>query len=321
VSPATLTALSLTAQSGIDAGGTWRTDRRPAESVCRSPLPARGLGERNRSKTISIRGRLDGQFRSGKATGSRDSLLGVPEGTDPGYKTLLAAWEKEKAAWEKEKARYDTVFDAATRRYETDLADWQWDKNKWCPEWCAACGYAKSPLERPMYEPPAAPLLPRTPGFGGSRRHDWGDDDWGDRAVVRRVGGLRFSTMPDAEAPVRPGAVSTGPWWRWKSQESQPRPQWCRGCAPVDLHRSVTGIGELEDSNRPTGNIPAGAGLAWTPEQQKRMGMTRSKRPVVRVARTASIADEIRNLSALRDEGVITESEFQSLKRRLIEGG
>jgi hypothetical protein len=127
--------------------------------------------------------------------------------------------------------------------------------------------------------------------------------------------------MPDAEAPVRPGAVSTGPWWRWKSQESQPRPQWCRGCAPVDLHRSVTGIGELEDSNRPTGNIPAGAGLAWTPEQQKRMGMTRSKRPVVRVARTASIADEIRNLSALRDEGVITESEFQSLKRRLIEGG
>lgn len=281
----------------------------------RSPLPAHGRGERNRSKTISIRGRLDGQFRSGKATGSRDSLLGVPEGTDPGYKTLLAAWEKEKA-------RYDTVFDAAKRRYETDLAEWQRDKDKWRPEWCASCGYAKSPLERPMYVPPAAPLLPREQGFGGRRRDVWGDD-WGDRAVVRRVGGLGFSTMPDAEAPVRPGAVSKGPWWRWKSQESQPRPQWCRGCAPVDLHRSVTGIGELEDSNRPTGNVPTGAGLVWTPEQQKRMriGRVQSKRPVVRVARTASIADEIRNLSGLRDEGVITESDFQSLKRRLIEGG
>jgi len=51
------------------------------------------------------------------------------------------------------------------------------------------------------------------------------------------------------------------------------------------------------------------------------MGKARSKRPVVRVARTASIADEIRNLSALRDEGVITESEFQLLKQRLIKGG
>jgi hypothetical protein len=239
------------------------------------------------------------------------------------YDRQLVKYNRQLVEHDRQLVKYNRRFGIAKRRYETDLAEWQRDKDKWRPEWCASCGCAKSPLKRPVYEPPAPPVAPsrRTPGLGGRRgTTNWGY--FGDEAVVRRVvGGLRFSTIPDTEAPVRPVAVSKGPWWRWKSQESQPRPQWCRGCAPVDLHRSVTGIGELEDSNRPTGNVRAGAGLVWTPEQQKRMGMARSKRPVVRVARTASIADEIRNLSALRDEGVITESEFQSLKRRLIEGG
>ena len=208
------------------------------------------------------------------------------------------------------KADYDAQFGIAKRHYEADLAEWLRDKDKWRHEWCTVCGHAKSPVKQPIYDPPK----PRQRAIGlGGRRGGYGGLP------------LSYSTLPDVEAPAHhlngrfESPVRKRSWW--KSQESQPRPQWCRGPHPPDLHRLVTGIGELEDSNRPTGNVPAGAGLVWTPEQQKRMGKARSKRPVVRVARTASIADEIRNLSALRDEGVITESEFQLLKQRLIKGG